>query len=139
MRKLAKANDAVLWQKAGDLGFSAAYNELAGVYRNGQDVERDRKKAKHYYELASMGGNVVARYNLGTLEMNDGNVNRAMKHFMIAAGAGKDKSLKAIQELFMNGHVTKDDFEKALRSHKEAKDQVKSNQREAAAASGNCN
>ena len=34
----------------------------------------------------------------------------------------------------MNGHVSKDDFEKALRAHKEATDEMKSDHREAAAA-----
>ena len=34
----------------------------------------------------------------------------------------------------MNGHATKADFEKALRAHKEAKDEVKSDQRDKAAA-----
>ena len=34
----------------------------------------------------------------------------------------------------MHGHATKDDFEKALRTHKDAKDEMKSEQREAAAA-----
>jgi hypothetical protein len=34
----------------------------------------------------------------------------------------------------MAGHATKDDFEKALRAHKDSKDEMKSEQREAAAA-----
>ena len=33
----------------------------------------------------------------------------------------------------MNGHAAKDDFEKALRAHKDAKDEMKSDQRDAAA------
>ena len=60
---------------------------------------------------------------------------RAMKHWMIAAGTGDGESLKCIQDCFMHGHATKDDFERALRAHKEAKDDMKSDQREAAAAS----
>ena len=53
---------------------------------------------------------------------------------MIAVGAGHDNSLKAIREYFMLGYTTKDVFEKALRAHKEAKDEMKSSQRETAAA-----
>ena len=56
-----------------------------------------------------------------------------MKHYMIAAGAGKDSSLGAIRQCFMDGCATKDDFEKALRAHKEAKDEMKSDQGDAAA------
>lgn len=42
--------------------------------------------------------------------------------------------MKQIQEGFSDGLVTKDDFEKALRAHKEAKDEEKSEQRETASA-----
>ncbi|KAL7528426.1 hypothetical protein ACHAXR_002441 [Thalassiosira sp. AJA248-18] len=59
-------------------------------------------------------------------------MDRAMKHFMISAEFGCDDSLKEIQNGFSNEHVTKDDFEKALRAHKESKDEMQSDQREAA-------
>ena len=81
-----------------------------------------------------MGGDAVARYNLGILEEEAGNMDRAMKHWMISACAGHDKSLKQIRECYLDGDATKDDFEKALRAHKEAKDEMKSDQREAARA-----
>ena len=97
-------------------------------------MERDMKKAKHYYGLAAMGGVVKARYNLASLEEGAGNLDRAVKHLMISAGVGHDKSLKAIRGYFLHGQATKDDFEKALRSHKEANDEMKSDQRDAAAA-----
>ena len=58
---------------------------------------------------------------------------KAVKHFMISAGAGDDKSLKAIRH-FMRGEATKDEFEKALRAQKESKDEMKSDQRDKAAA-----
>ena len=81
-----------------------------------------------------MGGDVLARHGLGNLEWNAGNYHRAMKHYMIAAGAGYDDSLKAIQQGYLDGHATKDDFEKALRAHIQATDEMKSDQREAADA-----
>ena len=55
-----------------------------------------------------------ARHNLGVDEDEAGNKKRALKHWMIAAGAGYGKSLKEIRQLFLSGHATKDDFEKAL-------------------------
>ena len=123
-----------LWLRAGELGCADAYYNVGHAYRRGQGVERDIEKAKHYYELAAMEGFVIARHVLGNLEMDTGNMSRAVKHYMVSAGAGDDDSLKGIREGFMRGHVTKDDFEKALRSHKEANDEMKSDQREAAAA-----
>ena len=79
-------------------------------------MERDEKRAEHHYELAAMGGDVFARYNLG-MEGNAGNMDRAVKHWMVSAGAGFGDCLKIVRQCFLNGHVTKDDFEKALRAH----------------------
>ena len=84
--------------------------------------------------LQPFGGDVAGRYSLGVVEAQQGNVSRAIKHLMISARAGDDDdSLKRIREGFMAGHVTKIDFERALRAHKESKDEEKSDQREAAA------
>ena len=94
-------------------------------------MERDTKKAKHYCERAAIGGDMQARHTLGNFELQ-ADVNRAVKHWMISAGAGDEDSLKAVQKCFMAGHATKDDFEKALRANKEAKDDMKSDQRDAA-------
>ena len=123
-----------LWIRAGELGCTEGYHNVGVSYDNGHGVERDTTKAQHYYELAAMGGNVIARCNLGLLEVKAGNTDRAVRHWMIGARAGYDKSLKAIREGYVNGHVTKTDFEKALRAHKDAKDEMKSEQRETAAA-----
>lgn len=77
---------------------------------------------------------MLARHNLGNMEENAGNMNRATKQFMIAARAGLDDSLSRIRQCFVNGHATKDDFEQALRAHKESNDETKSDQRDKAAA-----
>ena len=92
------------------------------------------KKAKYYFELAAMDGNAVARHNLCSVEAREGNMDRAVKHWMISAGIGYDNSLNYIRHAFSTGHATKDDYEKALRAHKEAKDEMKSDQRETVAA-----
>ena len=82
-----KANE--LWRKAGELGCAEAYSRLGYSFSNGMGVEVDKKKAKHYYEIAAMKGEVMARYNLAVLEGKAvGNHQRAYKHFIIAARAG---------------------------------------------------
>ena len=126
------------WFRAGELGFARAYNNLGYSYQNGEGVEKDEKKAKYYWELAAMGGSITARHNLGVLECDSGNMDIAMKHYMIAAGAGYDNSLKEIRQMLLRGYATKDEFERALRAHKEAVDEMKSVQRDAAVASGDC-
>ena len=52
---------------------------------------------------------------------------------MISAAAGYDSSLTAIRNCYLDdGNATKDEFERGLRAHKEATDQMRSVQREAA-------
>ena len=58
-------------------------------------MERDAKKASHYYELAAVEGEVVARDNLGVSEYNTGNYDRALKHFMIAVRGGDTRSVNS--------------------------------------------
>ena len=122
-----------LFVRAGELGHAVAYNNVGYAYKYGNGVEIDEKKANHYYELAAMRGNVDARYNLGVGEENAGNMKRALKHYMIAAGDGDDISLKEIQELYTNGHATKDDYARALRAYQAYLAEIKSTQRDAAA------
>ena len=52
-------------------------------------MERDEKKAVHYFELAAMGEEMKWQgIILAMSEFNAGNMDRALKHFMIAAGSG---------------------------------------------------
>ena len=45
-----------------------------------------------------MQGHVPARHNLGCLEIEKGNVGRAVKHFMISAKMGYDDSLDSMKK-----------------------------------------
>ena len=119
-----------LWHKAGKFG----YTNLGLSYYNGDGVERDAKMARHYDELAAMEGIVAARYNLGIDEENAGNFDKALKHYMIAVRGGCPLSVKAIQRMYMNGHVAKDHYAKALQSHQAYINEIKSDQRDKAAA-----
>ena len=123
-----------LFVRAGKLGCTEAYCNVGYAYSDGRGVEIDQMKADHYYKLAAIRGNVNARYNLGLNEMKDGNMNRALKHYMIATGCGYNNSLKQIQKLYTNGHATKDDYTKALRAYQAYLVEIKSTQRDAAAA-----
>ena len=60
----------------------------------------DKKKAKHYWELAAMNGDVKARYTLGILEGRARNKHRAMKHFIFSARGGYKESLDAVMAGF---------------------------------------
>ena len=123
-----------LWHRAGEFGHATAYYSIGYAYTNGNGVERDEKKAKHYFELAAMGGNPYARHNLGNNEWRLGNIDRALKHFMIAVKDGHSDSMKNIKHLYKHGFATKDEYAKALRSYQVYLDEVKSDQRDEAAA-----
>ena len=97
-------------------------------------MNRDTKKAEYYYELGAIGGDTVARYSLGVLEMKRGNVERSIKHWLIAAGGGDKDSLSNIQKLYSNGQATKDNYKQALRVYQKYLNEVKSIQRDQAAA-----
>ena len=123
-----------LWHKAVDLGYAPSYYGIGVAYDLGNGVERDKKKAEYYYELAAMGGDATARHNIGHLECNAGNYDRALKHFMLAVGGGEKESLSTIKEMFVNGDATKDDYAKALRAYQAHLVEIKSAQRDEAAA-----
>ena len=125
-----------LWHQAGELGYAKSYYNIGCAYDlgNGNGVGRDEKKANYYYELAAMGGHATARHHVGISEGRAGNMDRALKHFMIAAGSGYTRSMEAIQALFMDGKATKDDYAKALRVYQANLVEIKSAQRDEAAA-----
>lgn len=123
-----------LWQKAGDLGFSMGYHNLGNAYYSGRGVEGDNKKARHYYELAAMAGNANARFNLGHMEEARGNYDRALKHYMLAVGDGRNDTLQAIRQFYERGVATKDDYAIALRIHQAFLFDIKSADRDKAAA-----
>ena len=128
----AKARE--LWQRAGELGNARAYYNL-GIFYNDMAIgmERDEKKAKHYFELAAMMGSLDARYNLANSEARTGNYHRASKHYAIAARAGDKDALERVKELFLDGYITKDGYEIALRAYQSRQYEMKSDMRDKAA------
>jgi len=123
-----------LWHQAAELGFAAAYSSIGIFYETGRCVEVDREKARHFWELAAMGGIVGARHILGCKEVQAGNVDIGIKHYIIAVEGGYSDSLKEIKVLYKNGKATKEDYTKALRAHQSYLDEIRSAQRDEAAA-----
>eukprot|EP00984_Skeletonema_dohrnii_P034059 scaffold32901_cov157-Skeletonema_dohrnii-CCMP3373.AAC.2 len=122
------------YTRAAELGDVDAQYELARLYQFGKGVEKDEGKEIHHLEEAAIGGHPSARRTLGLIEWDNGNTERAVKHFIIAAKLGDDDSIKVLMDAFRNGLVSKDDLAAALRVHQAAVDATKSPQREAAEA-----
>ena len=125
-----------MFHKAGELGYAGAYNNIGATYDFGEEgVKMNQKKAEYYYELAAMMGNAVARNNLGNFErIWKGNTDRALKHYMIAVKSGNSRSLEEIKRLYTKGQATKDDYMKALQLYQAYLGEIKSKQRDEAAA-----
>jgi tetratricopeptide (TPR) repeat protein len=118
--------------KSAELGDVAAHFCLATLYYNGDGVEEDEEKAIYHFEQAAIGGHPAARGCLGTHEKNKGRLDRAAKHFIIAANLGSDTSLQQVKALFMLGIVSKEEYAAALRGYQAAVDEAKSPERERA-------
>jgi len=126
-----------LFYRAGELGCTKAYTNIGYAYTFGCGVEIDKKKAEHFYELAAMGGNVNARHNLGIKEENAGNMERALKHYMIAVRDGQNDSLEIIKRMYKDERASKDEYARALQSYQMYLSEIKSKQRDEAAAYDN--
>ncbi|KAL7527273.1 hypothetical protein ACHAXR_001874 [Thalassiosira sp. AJA248-18] len=122
-----------LMLRAVELGSTEAHFNIACIYANGESVEKDPKKRLHHYQRAAMGGCERSRHNLGCDEAKRGNIDRAMKHWMIAVAAGDEGSLGDVKIMCLNGYVTKAEYEKALRAYQNHLNEVQSDQRDRAA------
>jgi len=67
------------------------------------------------------------------METRAGKIDRALRHYMIAAEDGCSDSLDVIQDLYSKGHARKEYYTKALQ-YQEYLSEIKSRQREEAAA-----
>ena len=121
------------YTKAAELGDTMAHYNLSILYGKGQGVQKDEEKQLYHLEEAAIAGHPTARHNLGCYEERNGTVERAVKHFIIAANLGYDDSMQALKVGYKAGLVSKDDFAAALRAHHAAINETKSPQREAAA------
>ena len=118
------------YTRSAALGTLEAHRELAVMYRLGLGIEKDVGKSIHHLEKASIGGHPSARCMLGDYEHSNGNIERAVKHWIISANLGYDDSITKLMEAFKNGFVEKDVLATTLRAHKAAVDATKSPQRE---------
>jgi TPR repeat protein len=80
--------------------------------------------------MAAIGGHPNARFNLAIIEGKNGNVERAAKHFIIAANLGHEDSMKLLWNCYSDGLVSKTELDATLRAHKAAIDATKSAQRD---------
>ena len=122
-----------LYTEAAELGsIRSLYNLGNAYYRRGDGIQQDEAKAAEYYTKAAMQGHVESRFNLGCYEGDKGNYNRAVRHFVIAAQMGDNKSLETIKKLFIGGLATKEQYAGSLKGYQDAVEEMKSHDRDEA-------
>ena len=121
-----------LWTEAADLGSIDALYHLGNSYFNGDGVQQDMAKGAELYRKAALHGHVLSRHNLGCLEEEKGNYDRAVRHFLISANMGLHYSVEQIKQMFTGGVATKEQYAEALRGCQEAVEEMKSRDREEA-------
>jgi TPR repeat protein len=120
------------YSKAAKLGDIKSHYLLSVCFILGEGVEKDEKKALYHFEEAAIGGHPTARHNLGLHALKIGRIEKAIKHFMIAACQGHDDVIEVLKGLYTKGRISKENFAAPLRAHQAAVDETKSPQREAA-------
>eukprot|EP00985_Skeletonema_marinoi_P002562 scaffold1057_cov203-Skeletonema_marinoi.AAC.10 len=98
----------IYFTKAAGLGDAEAHYWLSHLYSDGRGVEKNSRKEIHHLEEAAIGGHPGARFNLGCDENEKGSIERAVKHWIIAANLGDDLSIKALMRMFKGGFVEKE-------------------------------
>ena len=91
----------------------------------------DLKKKKFHYEAAAMAGHEVARNNLGTMEAQSGNIERAVKHWMISSSAGHYAAMHNMLVAFNKGLVSRNAIAPILTAYNNACAEMRSEARDA--------
>ena len=117
-----------LYVRAAELGSSKAHSYLGDFFYKGGDL----KKAKFYNEAAAMAGFEEARNNIGTMEAQSGNMERAVKHWMISASAGCYQSMKNMLIASEDGLVSRESIDSTLTAYNNSCKEMRSEGRDAA-------
>jgi len=78
-----------------------------------------------------MAGDEAARYNLGMDEYNSGNMERAIKHWTIAASAGDYDAIHQLITSFKKGHVSRETINSTLTAYNNSCAEMRSEARDA--------
>jgi TPR repeat protein len=77
-----------------------------------------------------MAGDEVARNNLGTMEAQSGNMERAVKHWIISASAGHNDAMDNLLIAFKKGHVSRNAMDSTLTAYNNACAEMRSEARD---------
>ena len=104
-----------LLERAATLGSAEACSDLFLCYLMGLcGVKQDATKARSLLIRAAKGGLAQARHNLATLEYESGQIDAAIRHLKISTAAGYKLSLESMEELRDEGHISEEEYNRAV-------------------------
>jgi hypothetical protein len=121
------AKSTEIYARAAELGCPKAHCILGREYQQGGDG----KRAYIHFEASALAGNEMARYSLGCIEFNSGNVERAVKHWKIAASAGSFRAMDAMRTVFVVGRVSREMIDSTLTAYNTSCAEMRSEARDA--------
>ncbi|EJK55891.1 hypothetical protein THAOC_24316 [Thalassiosira oceanica] len=121
-----------LWEEAAELGSIESLFDLGNAYVFGNGVQEDEAKAVEFLAKEAMQGHAGSRHNLGYIEAQRGNNDRALRHLLISAKMGDNISVENIKNYFMAGLATKEQYAEALNGYQDAVEEMMSHDREEA-------
>jgi hypothetical protein len=78
-----------------------------------------------------LAGNEVARFNVGLIEADSGNMERAVKHWNIAASAGNYRAMFTLIKFFEQGLVSRESMDSTLTAYNSSCAEFRSEARDA--------
>jgi hypothetical protein len=81
--------------------------------------------------MKAMAGDEVSRYNLGIMEAQSGNMDRAIKHLRIVASAGYYRAMYNLLVSFHKGAVSRESIDSTLAAYNNSCAEMRSEARDA--------
>ena len=104
-----------LLHQAAELGSAEACSDLFLCYLLGLcGVQPDADRARSLLIQAAKGGLAQARHNLAVLDYEAGRIDDAIRHLKISTAAGYQLSLESMEELRQEGHVSEEEYSRAV-------------------------
>ena len=116
-----------LYARAADLGCSEARCHLADLYTQRGDL----KKAKFHFEVAAMAGHEKSRYMLGIVEDKLDNMERAVKHWRIAASSGCFCAMHTLTTCLETEYISREAIDTTLAAYNISCAEMRSEARDA--------
>lgn len=95
------------------LGSIAAVNSIGLCYLNGICVDKDKEKAKKYFESAASNDYVYAHNNLGKIYEEEGNLEKAFNHYLFSSSLEESWACNKMGMWYKDGIYVDKDLKKS--------------------------